>query len=161
MLRALTNRERRGDRAKRVLSLVKEVAPPLVELIPVIGKLASLVLKGASEVGIYALGGDHKEQQAELASDVAAALQRIADDSPLIVVIDDAQWIDAASTEVIARSARAPTESPLVLVIAYDKDLIDDRHPLAHVRAPLLGRAGVLDLELDDLGADAVEKLLC
>ena len=160
VLRALTNRERRGDRAKRVLSLVKEVAPPLVELIPVIGKLAALGVKAVSEVGIYALGGDHKEQQAQLASDVAAALQRIAEDSPLIVVIDDAQWIDAASTEVIARTGQAPTESPLVLVIAYDKDLIDDRHPLAHVRAPLLGRAGVLDLELRDLGSEAVERLL-
>jgi hypothetical protein len=160
VLRALTNRERRGDRAKRVLSLVKEVAPPLVELIPVIGKLAALGVKGVSEVGIYALGGDHKEQQTELASDVAAALKRIAEDSPLVVVIDDAQWIDAASTEVIARAGLAPKESPLVLVIAYDKDLIDDRHLLAHVRAPLLGRAGVLDLELADLSTEAVEKLL-
>jgi tetratricopeptide (TPR) repeat protein len=160
VLRALTNRERRGDRAKRVLSLVKEVAPPLVELIPVIGKLAALGVKAVSEVGIYALGGDHKEHQAQLASDVAAALQRIAEDSPLIVVIDDAQWIDAASTEVIARTGQAPAESPLVLVIAYDKDLIDDRHPLAHVRAPLLGRAGVLDLQLADLDSDAVEQLL-
>ncbi|MFL6067947.1 MAG: ATP-binding protein [Gaiellaceae bacterium] len=160
VLRALTNRERRGDRAKRVLSLVKEVAPPLVELIPVIGKLAALGVKAVSEVGIYALGGDHKEQQTELASDVAAALKRIAEDSPLIVVIDDAQWIDAASTEVIARAGLAPNESPLVLVIAYDKDLMDDRHLLAHVRAPLLGRAGVLDLELADLSAEAVEKLL-
>ena len=160
VLRALTNRGRRGDRAKRVLSLVKEVAPPLVELIPVIGKLAALGVKAVSEVGIYALGGDHEEQQAQLASDVAAALQRIAEDTPLIVVIDDAQWIDAASTEVIARTGQVPTESPLVLVIAYDKDLIDDRHPLAHVRAPLLGRAGVRDLELADLSAEAVERLL-
>ena len=34
VLRALTSRNRRADRAKRVLELVGQVAPSLVELIP-------------------------------------------------------------------------------------------------------------------------------
>src|SRR5512134_1210017 len=37
VLRALTNRDRRGEKAKRTLELIGQVAPPLVELIPVIG----------------------------------------------------------------------------------------------------------------------------
>ena len=78
----------------------------------------------------------------------------------MIVVIDDAQWIDGPSTEVIARTGQAPAEHPLVLVIAYDRDLIDDRHPLAHVRAAMVGRPGVRDLELGHLSLDAFEKVL-
>ncbi len=160
VLRALTNRERRGKRAKRVLELVGQVAPPLVELIPVIGKLAALGVKAASDIGIYALGSSHEAQQAQLASDVAAALQRVADEMSLVVVLDDAHWIDAPSTEVIARVARAAEERPLALVIAYDDSLVDDRHPLARVRATAIGRPGVCDLALDDLSRDAVETLL-
>ena len=43
VLRALTSRERRGDKAKRALELIGQIAPPLVELIPVIGKLAARI----------------------------------------------------------------------------------------------------------------------
>jgi predicted ATPase len=160
ILRALTSRERRGDRAKRVLELVKQVAPPLVELIPVIGKLAALGVKTASDVGIYALGGSHETQQAELASDVAAALQHVSAELPLVVVVDDAHWIDAPSTEVIARIADTAEQQGLALVIAYDASLVDDRHPLARVRANAISRAAVEDLRLDDLSPEAVEALL-
>jgi predicted ATPase len=69
VLRALTSRKRRGDRAKRAVELVRQVAPPLVELIPIIGKVAALGVKTAADVGVYALGGNHEAQQAQLASD--------------------------------------------------------------------------------------------
>src|SRR5262249_57084866 len=101
--RALPSRERRGGRAARVMGGVGQVAPPLLELIRVIGKLASIGVKAGADLGAYALGGTHEDQRAQLAVDVAVALQHIADDTPLVVVIDDAHWIDASSTEVIAR----------------------------------------------------------
>jgi tetratricopeptide (TPR) repeat protein/energy-coupling factor transporter ATP-binding protein EcfA2 len=160
ILRALTSKERRGDQAKRVLDVVGRVAPPLIELIPVIGKLAALGVKAGSDLGVYALGGNHESQQAQLASDVALALREISADTPLVVVIDDAHWIDAPSTEVLARLSQSATEQPLLLVVAYDPGLLDDRHPLARTRASVVGRPGVHDVELGELTPAGIESLL-
>lgn len=158
VLRALTNDGLRGKRVKRIRELMTEVSPDLVALIPVIGKFAALGIKVVS--GVYAAGANDESQQTQRAADVAGALQRVADDMPLFVVIDDAQWMDAASTEVIARVAHADAERRLSLVIAYDDSLLDDRHPLARVRATIIGRSGVKKLALDDLNVHAVEAIL-
>ena len=160
VLRALTSRERRADRAKRVLELVGQVAPSLVELIPVIGKLAALGVKAAADAGVYALGGDHEAQQAERAVDVALALQHVAAEIPLVVVLDDAHWIDAPSTEVIARLADGAEAGALLLLVAYDEDLVADRHTLARVRAAVLSRAAVRRIRLEDFGRETIDALL-
>ena len=160
VLRALTSRERRGDRAKRALEVVGQVAPPIVELIPVIGKLAALGVKTAADLGVYALGGNHDAQQAELAVDVALALRGIAADTPIVVVVDDAQWIDAASTEVVARLAQGPEEHPLLLVVAYDGTLVPDTHPLARAKAATAGRDDVRTLRLDALAEPEIASFL-
>ena len=143
-----------------MIELVGQVAPPLVELIPVIGKLAALGVRAAADVGVYALGGDHERQQAQLASDVALALEAIASELALVIVIDDAHWIDAPSTEVIARLAHADAARRLALIVSYDEDRVDDRHPLARVRSAVLGSAGVRRITLDDFGREQVEALL-
>jgi len=143
VLRALTSQERRGDRAKRTLELIGQIAPPLVELIPVIGKLAAVGVKAASDLGVYALGGNREAQQLELAADVALALRSVAAESPLVVAVDDAQWIDAASTEVVARLAQDPEAHPLLLVVAYDPGLVTDKDLLARARAAVATRPGV------------------
>lgn len=160
VLRALTSRERRGDRAKRVLEIVGQVAPPLVELIPVIGKLAALGLKAAADVGVYALGGDHEAQQAQLASDVAIALERVADEIPLVITVRDAQWIDAPSTEVIARLGEHADRDRMLLLVAYDDELVEDRHPLARVRSGLLSHPGVRRMTLGNFGLEAVTAVV-
>lgn len=158
-LRALTNEERRGDRAKRVLELLGKVAPPLLELIPMVGTVAGKLAKAGTDVGVYALGG-HEEQQKELAADVAIVLEHAADETPLVLVVDDAQWIDAASTEVIARLTDTAAEHPLLLVVAYDPALADDAHPLAVARAKAVGRGHAVEVVLADLSADGVAALL-
>jgi predicted ATPase len=160
VLRALTSRERRPDRAKRVLELVGQVAPSLVELIPVIGKLAALGVKAAAEAGVYALGGDHEAQQAERAADVALAVQHVAEEIPLILIVDDAHWIDAPSTEVIARLADRVDGGALLMIVAYDENLVADRHTLARVRSAVASRPAVRRIRLGDFGRETIDALL-
>src|SRR6266545_466181 len=159
-LRALTNEERRGDRAKRIFELLGKVAPPLLELVPGVGTLAGKVVKAGTDVGVYALGGSHEEQQKELAADVALVLQHAAHETPLVVVVDDAHWIDAASTQVIARLSEAAAEHALLLIVAYDPDLLGATHPLALVRADSVGHGRAFDVPLADLTTDGVEAFL-
>ena len=160
ILRALTNKERRGDRAKEILGLVRDVAPPLVELIPVIGKLAALGVKTAADIGVHALGGDHEAAQTQLASDVTLALESITTKVPLVLVIDDAHWIDGPSSEVIARLAQNAEHQGLMLVVAYDPSLVTDRDLIARVRSNVLTLPGVTRIGLADLDEAAIDALL-
>jgi len=158
-LRALTNEQRSGERAKRIFELVGKVAPLVLDLIPMVGSLAGKVVQAGAEVGVYALGG-HEEQQKELAADVAVALQHAAGEQPLVVVLDDAHWIDAASTEVITRLAETSGSHPLLLVVGYDPDLVEPGHPLAAARAQALGRRLATEVTLADLTPEGVAALL-
>jgi tetratricopeptide (TPR) repeat protein/energy-coupling factor transporter ATP-binding protein EcfA2 len=159
VLRALTNEHRGGERAKRILEIVGKVAPLVFQFIPGIGQLAGTVVKAGTDIGVYALGG-HEEQQKELAADVAVALEHAAGEKPLVVVVDDAQWIDAASTEVILRLSDTAGAHPLLLLVSYDRDLCDDTHPLAVARAQAVGRGLATEVVLADLTADGVAAVL-
>ena len=160
ILRSLTSKDRRGDKAKEILGLIKDVAPPLVELIPVVGKLAALGVQTGAAIGIHALGGDHEQAQAQLASDVAASLENISTKVPLVLVIDDAHWIDGPSTEVIARLAQEAGQHGILLIVAYDPTLVTDRDLIARVRSSILTLPGVTRIELADLDAGTIDALL-
>jgi tetratricopeptide (TPR) repeat protein len=155
ILRALTSK---GERARRIVEVVGQVAPPLVELIPVIGKLAALGLKTAATA--YGLGADHQAQQSQLAEGVADALKGIADDKPLVITISDAQWIDGPSTEVIRRLAEDIEQRALLIVLAYDDELADDESLLARMRIALLEHGAVRRLTLGAFDVTAVTAVV-
>ena len=155
-LRALTNEDRRGARAKRILEILGKLAP-LLEAIPVGGPIAGKVMEAG--VGVYA-ATRQEEPQTELAGDVARVFQRAALETPLVVIVDDAHWIDPSSTEVIAQlSATAPAH-PLLLVVAYHTDRVEETDPLVLVRAETVGRSLAGVVALADLTADGVGAFL-
>jgi tetratricopeptide (TPR) repeat protein/energy-coupling factor transporter ATP-binding protein EcfA2 len=157
VLRAQTD-PKRDARTKRVKALIKEVAPDLLGLIPVIGNYASHAFQIA--VKVAAAGGPEKQQE-QLASDVADALLHIATDKPLVVVIRDAQWIDDASLEVVSRIIDAPRDTQLVLVLTYDTDLLAQNESFASVVTEAVTRPGLVRrIELSELSRDAVESVL-
>ncbi|HET8758038.1 MAG TPA: AAA family ATPase [Solirubrobacteraceae bacterium] len=155
ILRALTAK---GQRARRILEVIGQVAPPLVELIPVIGKLAALGLKSAATA--YGLGAEHRAQQTQLAEGVATALKGIADDGPLVITICDAQWIDGPSTEVIQRLADDIGNRALLIVLAYDDELADDDNLLTQLRIALLERDAARTLTLAEFDVTAVAAVV-
>lgn len=161
IMRALTKDDRRRTKARRVLEIIGNVAPPLVELIPVIGKLAATGVKAVSTVGVYALGGSAETEHQQLAYDIADSLARVAsEETPLLLFVDEAQWIDTASCEVIRRLAPAAASNPLLLVVAFDPQLTDDAHPLSRTRSAVLAHASTRTIELGDLGAETAAAVL-
>ncbi|MCW3493813.1 ATP-binding protein [Microbacterium sp. SSM24] len=88
--------------------------------------------------------------EARFTADVAAV--------PTVLVIDDAQWIDAASVEVLRFLLRRIESLPVALVIAHREV------PLGHDLLALLGDSARMDsavrLSLPPLSADAVRQVL-
>jgi hypothetical protein len=155
ILRGLVTEDRRWTKAKRTLELVRDVAPPLLTLIPGIGALAAVGTKAAAEGGIWAIG-DRDTQSPTTHANVALALRAVAKESPLALLIDDAQWMDKPSANVVERLARM-RDAPLALVVALDAALAPDNE-LAQVRKRVA--ADTRSIRLEDLDTTAIERTL-
>ena len=78
--------------------------------------------------------GREQPQQGAVAVGVVELLRRLAQQGPLLIAIDDVQWLDASSATVIEFAARRLGVEPIGLLIARRAD--------GHVAAPLdLGRS--------------------
>lgn len=94
-----------------------------------------------------------------------ALLTTAAQAAPLLVVVDDLQWIDAASRDALAFAARRISSLPLVLLAAQRTDAVGSALLLPGAEAVLLGplAAGDAARVLARTGAiapDVAERLL-
>ena len=90
---------------------------------------------------------------------VLATLAGLARESPLLVALDDVQWADASSLELVGRIARALTGRALLLVVtARDEQIVDA--PALELLIRDLSREGLLRrLAVDALSRDHVYRL--
>jgi class 3 adenylate cyclase len=80
---------------------------------------------------------------------VLGLISSFAEEAPLLITVDDAQWIDRASTEAIGFVARRLVADPVAILIAVREG--DD--------SPLLA-AGLAELRLAGLDQEAANELL-
>ncbi len=119
-----------------------------------LGALAVVVSPSLSEV----LGSPPPVAPTSLSEGLAELLVRLVRRvGPLLVSIDDIQWIDPASREVFARVAHRVLEVPLALILASRVDASGDT-PVERFRASELQRAEVVDL--GNFGTDEIESLV-
>jgi DNA-binding CsgD family transcriptional regulator/tetratricopeptide (TPR) repeat protein len=106
-------------------------------------------------------GTDPPDQQS-VALAVLAAFRRLAADRPLVVAIDDVQWLDAASELVLRYAVRRLDDGPIALLVAWRTErgapvpLELDRPPaserLERLPMPPLSLGAVQHLLQDRLG---------
>jgi tetratricopeptide (TPR) repeat protein len=161
VLAALTREDGRRVKAKRAVEIVRDVAP-LLEFVPVAGTPLSAGAKVATNLTLRSLGGDAQAEQAQRSADVANALTAIATrEAALVVAIDDAQWLDGQSVDVVLRLLRAFPAAPLTLVLAYGDDVLDAEAPLRLVLAEAVAAEDVVTrVELEPLTVDEVRRLI-
>ena len=88
------------------------------------------------------------------------AFARVAAERPAVVVLDDLQWSDEATLEVLAALAGPLRELPLLVIAAYRTDGLPRNHGIRRLRNDLR-RAGHLDeLVLRPLAPDETAQLL-
>ena len=96
----------------------------------------------------------------ELPSRVAEAIESrawtAAAQGPVVVVVDDAQWADAASLAVVGSIARRVRDLALCVVVTYRPDT---DHPQLDRFLDALVRGGAMQLNVEPLDADAMSAL--
>ncbi len=89
-----------------------------------------------------------------------AAFAHVAAERPALVLLDDLQWSDEATLEVLSSLAVPVRELPLLVLAAYRSDGLPRRHGIRRLRNDLR-RAGHLDeLVLGPLGPEDTAALL-
>lgn len=78
---------------------------------------------------------------------------------PLVVVVEDLHWADAASLDLIRHMAARIQDWPVLLVATYRTDELSRQHPLWHL-LPEAQRAGAARILLDRLTRADVEDLV-
>jgi len=91
---------------------------------------------------------------------VRCALVEIARERGALVVLDDLQWSDAATLELIAEIVPTLTEEPLLIVGAYRSDELPREHPLRRTRTELRRRRALAEIALEPLDEDGTAALL-
>ncbi len=97
--------------------------------------------------------------RATLVEAIGRAFEAIASAGPTIVFLDDLQWADAATLELLPALAEPVEEWPLLLLGAYRSDEIPRGHPLRRMRTDLRRAGRLCELSLEPLDVDAVAEL--
>ena len=91
---------------------------------------------------------------------VRSALAAIARDRGALVLLDDLQWSDAATLEMLCDLAPSLAEEPLLVVGAYRSDELPREHPLRRMRSELRRRRALTEVVLGSLGEEATATML-
>jgi DNA-binding CsgD family transcriptional regulator len=78
--------------------------------------------QGAALRAAFALSAESVDDRFHVALGVLALLGEVAEEQPLLCTVDDAQWLDAASTEALLFAARRLEAEPVALVLAARED---------------------------------------
>jgi class 3 adenylate cyclase/tetratricopeptide (TPR) repeat protein len=91
---------------------------------------------------------------------VSTALMReLGSRAATILVLDDMQWADEATLDVVALLGRRIDAVPALAILSFRDDELDRTHPLRILLGALAGARAVTRLEIAPLSRDAVARL--
>ncbi len=98
--------------------------------------------------------------QAEFFREALVFFAALADRRPLVLVLDDMQWADPASLDMLRFLSRSVATLPILLVATYRAEDVTRRHPFYTLLPILLREAGATRLDLHRLPIADVETLV-
>ena len=103
---------------------------------------------------------DAESDRVVLVHAVEALLRSVAADHPLVVVLDDLHWADAASLHVLRHLISSAAEIALVILCTYRHTDLNQNEPLAVLLADLHRQPGVTRVKLVGLGDSETVQLV-
>src|SRR5579884_1626172 len=129
-------------------------ADELDELLgPARGEIGRLVPELADARGAPAPADSDPSRILEL---LLGVVGRLAAQGPLLLLVEDVQWADRATLDLIALLVAAPTARPLLLVFSVRSDELPRAHPFRRISARWEQQRSVERIELERLSAAEV-----
>ena len=141
-----------------------EIAPELIgTLIPGMNLVAALARMGAQERGLLrgledqAIAAEKNQndiEQSQIFLQYTALLRRLSEEYPLVIILDDLQWVDAASNALLFHLVRELRACRILFVGLYRPSDVaakrnQERHPLEQTLNEIKRIYGDVRIDLD------------
>jgi DNA-binding CsgD family transcriptional regulator len=113
----------------------------LAHLLPDLGPVVAVPLSGDESLATSGA-------KARLFEVVLGTLERLAEDRPLVLAIEDLHWADSSTRDLLRFVVRNARDDQLMLVVTYRSDELHRRHPLRPLLAELTRLENVDRIEL-------------
>jgi len=143
------------EKAKR--RLIMNIGLSVLGMIPLVGSIFDVTKEVLRDMREYRR--EAGQQPATQTEQIAYALEELAGESPLVLLFDDAQWLDAASVELLEQLLQTNRSVPLAIVFAYEPSVTQAQNPalegflaaassdkIVQVEVPLLSRSELCQL---------------
>jgi class 3 adenylate cyclase/tetratricopeptide (TPR) repeat protein len=127
---------------------------------PVLARLIPELADPASQPTTNAAGASPEGEQFQLFDSVASLLRAIAEQHPLILVLDDLHWADVPTLLLLRHVVRATEGSSLLILGTYRQTEVDEAHPLGQAIAELRRARALATVTLGGLGEGEVAELV-
>ncbi|HEX6383662.1 MAG TPA: tetratricopeptide repeat protein [Anaerolineae bacterium] len=145
-----------AERQLRVTNVAQELVPKMMQRLPLLNDVLNLNLPDTALTGAL----DPSLRQESLVGLLIALLRAWAQERPLILVLEDAHWLDSVSWSLALQAARAIllAGEPLLLVVVNRP--LDEVATGAEQAAALRSLPDSLVLSLDELNASELVDLV-
>jgi hypothetical protein len=140
-----------GPLVEALRAYLRSADGPLIE-----GPLAAHLALLLPELGPAAAEGD----PATLFEAIRLAVATIAARHPTALFLDDLQWADDATLELLPALARTLPEQPLLMLAAYRSDELPRTHPIRWMRSELRRSGHLRQVVVEPLGRMAFRHAL-
>jgi hypothetical protein len=120
------------------------------------GELAALL----PEFGAPSLGADPQTSRARLFELLLALLEALAEDQPVVLVVEDVHWADRETCDLLRFLVRNLRDAAVLLVVTFRSESLHRDHALGRLLAGLERMDGVTRLELPRLSRGQVAAQL-
>src|SRR3954452_17341445 len=120
-------------------------------LAPLAPELARLAAPASS--------GDAGADRYRMFEGVAALLAQVGDTAPVVLVLEDLQWVDKASLLLLRHVLESPRPAQLAAIVSYRPLWVDADHPLRDLLTDVARRHQVENVALGGLSEDGTRRL--
>jgi predicted ATPase/class 3 adenylate cyclase len=152
--RSFFNLDAKGNLEEQVFSLERELSridPGLVPRLPLLGAVLNLPIPDNDLTRSF----DAKLRKTSLESLLVDCLRARAREGPLIIVLEDAQWLDPLSIDLLQVIGRTIASLPVLLVLAYRQPQVPQEPVL-----PVTQLANFTELELAEFTNEEAKWLI-
>ncbi len=142
----------RSERGAQTLAALIRHTPTFLSQLPQL-----LSDEQLAEVSRRAAGGNEARQLRELSE----ALEALCSQDPLVLVLEDLQWSDVATIDLLSLlGQRQQRAKLLVLGTSRHAEIQNPEHPLQRVLRSLVARSGALALQVSKVDVAAIQRFI-